>query len=267
MENLKEKQCDFCGQRIANKLRSVSGVGDRFVLYENDFRDLGSNIENSSIDAVISAPPYGSGGFTVKDVTKSSKSKYVSSDSSYQKSLPDIDGDSLHPMAWQQLMTDACILARRVLTDRGVLVLFIDWRNLPALQAIIHATGFTLRGTVVWNKGNAVRPIKNGFKNQSEFILWATKGKMPVRTEAVYLPGVLMHSTMTNGKVHITQKPEALMLDIVRICRDGGIVFDPFMGSGTTGVASLKSNLRFIGCESVPIYFDTALRRCKEAIG
>jgi site-specific DNA-methyltransferase (adenine-specific) len=83
----------------------------------------------------------------------------------------------------------------------------------------------------------------------------------------VYLPGVLTHTTMTNGKIHITQKPESLMLDLVRVCKDGGTVFDPFMCSGTTGVAALKSGLRFIGCESVQPYFQTALSRCKEVIG
>lgn len=82
----------------------------------------------------------------------------------------------------------------------------------------------------------------------------------------VYLPGVLRHSTITNGKVHITQKPEALMADIVEICPPGGSVFDPFMGSGTTGVAALKSGRRFVGAESVGQYFDTALKRCREAL-
>jgi DNA modification methylase len=38
-----------------------------------------------------------------------------------------------------------------------------------------------------------------------------------------------------------------------------------FMGSGTTGVAALKHGRRFIGCESVPEYFDVAVRRCREA--
>lgn len=241
------------------------GRDDRFVLYANDFRDVGNEIADGSVDAVISDPPYGSGGFTLKDVLKSSKSKYVSSDSSYQDSLPDIDGDSIHPAAWKQLMTDACLMSKRVLTDRGVLVLFIDWRNFPALQEIIHATGFTLRGVAVWNKGNGVRPFKNGFKNQVEFLLWATKGKMPVRDDPVYLPGVLSCSTMTNGKVHITQKPEALMMDVVRVCRPGGLVFDPFMGSGTTGVAAIKSGLRFVGCELVGQYFDTVVSRCRFA--
>jgi site-specific DNA-methyltransferase (adenine-specific) len=71
---------------------------------------------------------------------------------------------------------------------------------------------------------------------------------------------------MNNGKVHITQKPEALMLEVVKICPPNGRILDMFMGSGTTGVASLKSGYSFIGIESVPAYFDVACHRCDEAI-
>jgi site-specific DNA-methyltransferase (adenine-specific) len=72
-------------------------------------------------------------------------------------------------------------------------------------------------------------------------------------------------STLSNGKVHITQKPLELMQEIVKVCPSGGTVFDPFMGSGTTGVASLRSGRKFVGCETVPQYFDVAFKRCLEA--
>jgi site-specific DNA-methyltransferase (adenine-specific) len=98
-----------------------------------------------------------------------------------------------------------------------------------------------------------------------QYLLWATRGPMPTREVPVYLPGVLRHTTMSNGKVHITQKPLALMGDIVQVCPPGGTVFDMFMGSGTTAVAALKHGRRFIGCESVPECFDASVRRCREA--
>jgi site-specific DNA-methyltransferase (adenine-specific) len=218
------------------------------------------------VDAVITDPPYGSGGFLARDTMRSSKSKYVSSDASYQKTLPDIDGDSLHPEAWKDLMLNTCKEAKRVLKPSGYLLMFIDWRNKPALQEIIHAAGIQLRGSVVWDKGRASRPAKNGFRNQAEYILWGTNGSVAPRETPVYLPGVLHHATMTNGKVHITQKPLTLMADLVEICPPGGIIYDPFMGSGTTGVAAIKSGRKFIGAETVGQYFDTALSRCTEAL-
>lgn len=259
------KFCHACGGAVAPAASAIKAVDERWVMYSGDFREVAAAILPGSVAAVITDPPYGSGGFTVNDRRKPSKTKYVSSDSSYQKTLPDIDGDSLHPKAWEELMAHACAVARRVLAEGGVLAMFIDWRNKPALQGIIEASGLYLRGSVVWDKV-AGRPMKNGFKNQAEYLLWATKGPMPERADPVYLPGVLRHTTMTNGKLHITQKPLALMEEIIHICPPGGLVFDPFAGAGTTGVAALRHGRRFVGCESVPEYFDTAVRRCSEAV-
>jgi site-specific DNA-methyltransferase (adenine-specific) len=195
---------------------------------------------------------------------RTSKQKYVSSDASYQKTLPDIDGDSLHPEAWRELMLNACKEAKRALKPGGYLLMFIDWRNKPDLQSVMHAAGIQLRGSVVWDKGPATRPNKNGFRNQAEYILWGTNGAIERRESPVYLPGVLRHTTMSNGKVHITQKPLSLMADLIPICPPGGVIYDPFMGSGTTGVAALMAGRKFIGAESVSFYFEMAVRRCSD---
>ena len=55
------------------------------------------------------------------------------------------------------------------------------------------------------------------------------------------------------------------MLAMVEICQPGGLVLDPFVGSGTTGIAAIKSGRRFVGCEQSPQYFDVACRRIEEA--
>ena len=264
LEREADKTCYVCGQYLPDATRKIADESGRFVLYQNDFRDIAGAIEAESVDAVICDPPYGSGGFTVKDIAKSAKQKYVSSDASYQKSLPNIDGDSIHPMAWRGLMMDALKLAMKALRNDGVILMFIDWRQFGALQSLMQESGFAMRGGAVWDKGLASRPIKNGFRNQSEFMLWGTKGKIPQRADAVYLPGVIKCTTMTNCKVHITQKPDALMDEIIKLCRPRGVVLDMFMGSGSTGVAALKSGRRFVGCESVPEYFNAALERCKK---
>lgn len=65
---------------------------------------------------------------------------------------------------------------------------------------------------------------------------------------------------------HPTQKPQALMADLVDLFSNfGQTVLDPFMGSGTTGVACVKLGRRFIGIERDPKYFDIACRRIEEA--
>jgi len=66
------------------------------------------------------------------------------------------------------------------------------------------------------------------------------------------------------GRVHPTQKPVALMKWCV--AKTKGVVLDPFMGSGTTGVAAVKLGRKFIGIEIEPKYFDIALRRISETL-
>jgi len=69
--------------------------------------------------------------------------------------------------------------------------------------------------------------------------------------------------SMATDRVHPTQKP----VDLMEWCvaRTRGIVLDPFMGSGTTGVACIKLGRKFIGIEIEPKYFDIACRRIEEA--
>ena len=68
---------------------------------------------------------------------------------------------------------------------------------------------------------------------------------------------------MANDRHHPTQKPVDLMCWCVG--RVGGTVLDPFMGSGTTGVACVNLGRRFIGIEIEPKYFDSACRRIEDA--
>lgn len=68
------------------------------------------------------------------------------------------------------------------------------------------------------------------------------------------------------GNDHCTVKPIALMRYLVRlVTRKGGVVLDPFMGSGTTGVAAIQEGMNFIGIERDPHYFDIASRRVNDA--
>ena len=262
-DTLKSSTCPTCGQVCLSSMTEQNGDGWR--IFNGDFREVSLFLKPGIVDAIITDPPYGSGGWMPSQTMRSSKKKYVSSDASYQNTLPDIHGDALHPDVWKQLMRDFLSMAFRVLHDGGVFCIFIDWRNKPILQTLIYESGLQLRGVAVWDKVNS-RPLKNGFMNQAEYILWGSKGAMPKREPTVYLHGVFRHTTKTNGKLHITEKPLALMQDLVKICHSGGLICDPFMGSGTTAIAALKQGCHFIGCESVGHYFDTSFTRIINAI-
>lgn len=70
---------------------------------------------------------------------------------------------------------------------------------------------------------------------------------------------------MDGGKVHPTQKPERLMRWCIDQAGHPEIILDPFMGSGTTGVAAIQMGRRFIGIERDPKYFDIACKRIEDA--
>ena len=70
---------------------------------------------------------------------------------------------------------------------------------------------------------------------------------------------------MDDGKVHPTQKPVALMKWCIDKLAAPKLVLDPFMGSGSTGVAAVQMGRRFIGIERDPDYFDIACKRIEDA--
>ena len=73
---------------------------------------------------------------------------------------------------------------------------------------------------------------------------------------------------LADGKEHPTQKPLTVMKwCLQRIPPPCGLILDPFMGSGTTGVAAVSLGLKFVGIERVENYFDIACRRISDEIG
>ncbi len=147
----------------------------------------------------------------------------------------------------------------RVLKDGAPVLLFTDWRQLPLTADALQIAGFTWRGITVWDKTEGVRPQLGRFRNQAEYIVWGSKGNMPLDRRAPVLPGVIRESVRKADKHHLTGKPTELMRQLVRICESGGRVLDPFAGSGTTLVAAQLEGLEAVGIEMTDRY--TAVAR------
>lgn len=123
-----------------------------------------------------------------------------------------------------------------------------------------------VRMLLTWDKGPALGmgALDLPWKPSSEEIYVVGKGFVGERDEGavIYCPPV--QSMAKNGRVHPNEKPVALMARLLRKCPTG-IVLDPFMGSGTTGVACAKMGRKFIGIEIDERYFDIACRRIEAA--
>ncbi len=124
------------------------------------------------------------------------------------------------------------------------------------------------RGLVPWDKVVA-RPVPGRFRAQAEYIVWGTNGPrdMQVQEDSVYGNGIISIPTPpTSEREHATQKPVELISRVAEVASPtGGLVLDPFAGSGTTGVACVKTGRRFIGIEIDEKYCEIAAKRIQKA--
>lgn len=244
-------------------MREWTAEGIRLVC--GDALEVLQRLETGSVDALIADPPYSSGGFTRGDRTQDPTAKYVHSGVEIVRAS--FSGDNRDGRSWCYWMALWLSEAARVVRPSGYCLLFTDWRQLPLTADAIQAGGFVWRGVIPWDKTEGARAPHTGyFRHQCEYVVWGTLG---VSTPAGWggpWPGIYRHSIKRSDKHHLTGKPTDLMADLVQCCRPGGLVCDPFMGSGTTGVACLQAGRRFVGVEKSPEYFETAVRRAEAVL-
>ena len=111
-----------------------------------------------------------------------------------------------------------------------------------------------------WDKTEASRPRNGGFRAQCEFMAWATRGPFP--ETGVYLDGCF-RVLADRDKLHQAVKPLALMERLVTIAPAGGLVVDPFAGSGTTCIAALRQGRRIVGIEISAEWAELARERVR----
>jgi len=211
------------------------------------------------VDAVITDPPYSSGGMMRGDRMQLTSAKYQSSE--HKGIYPEFGGDTRDQRAYLSWCTLWLGLAMSKTAAGGILACFTDWRQLPTTTDAIQCGGWVWRGIGVWDKTEAARPQKGRYRNQAEYFVWGSSG--PLKDVGPCLPGVFRYSSNSEAKFHITGKPIALMADMLGIC--GDTVLDPFMGSGSTGLATVKTGRKFIGIERDRAYFDIACERMRLA--
>ena len=208
-------------------------------------------LPDASVATLLTDPPYSSGGLHRADRAAGSVAKYIRGESQKNLQYPEFYGDNRDQrslLAWASLWLAEC---HRILAPGGVAAVFADWRQMPLMTDALQAGGFIWRGVIVWDKTEAARTLAAGYpRHQCEYVIWGSKGPLAERPAGTGLtiPGCLRYP-VTRDKAHPTEKPLALLLDLLKVGRPGGAVLDPFAGSGTTGAAALRSGCSFLGCE------------------
>ncbi|GLW58658.1 DNA-methyltransferase [Kitasatospora phosalacinea] len=235
-------------------------TSNSFTLHRGDALTVLKTLPDESVNAVITDPPYNSGGRTSSERTgRDARAKYVTSGSAHD--LKTFPGENRDQRSYRSWLTELLTEAYRASTEHAVAVVFSDWRQEPTTSDALQMAGWTWQGTIPWIKP-ASRPRKGGFKQSAEFALWGVKGTLD-KTRAIYLPGHFTASQPRKDRVHITQKPLEVMQQMVKICPEGGTVLDPFTGSGSTGIAALREGRSFVGVELSPHYADIAEQRLR----
>ena len=233
-------------------------------LHLGDALTILPTLSPASVDAIITDPPYNSGGRTSSErMRQSSRTKYVSSDA--QHDLAGFDGDNRDQRSYTFWLTLVLAEGLRVVKPGGACAVFTDWRQLPSTTDALQAAGWRWQGVLAWHKPITRPQMGRRFDQSCEFIVWGSAGSLD-RTEIVRLPGLLTGSQPRNSnRFHITQKPLEVMRSLVRITPETGTVLDPFAGSGTTGVAALTEGRNFVGIEMSAHYHEVANQRLEEA--
>jgi len=239
------------------------------TVVEGDCLDVLRALPDGCVDAVITDPPYSSGGFTRGDRQQNVATKYQQTGT--QREYAPFSGDNRDARSWAYWCCLWLSEARRVTKPSGYCLLFTDWRQLPTTTDAIQAGEWQWRGLISWDKGAAARaPHKGYYRHQCEYVVWGTNGALDVPPvedpRGGPWPGSYTVPVLQDDKHHMTGKPTKLMRELVKVVPPGGLILDPFAGSGTTGIAAALEGRRCILIEKEPAYAEIARERVRKVL-
>lgn len=143
-----------------------------------------------------------------------------------------------------------------------ILMRFINSLNLNYILTEAEKCGFKLHNILVWEKNNCT-PSQYYMKN-CEYVLFFRKGKAKWINNIGESKTVHKFNNVIGTKLHPTEKPvDLLRFYISNSSNENDVVLDPFVGSGSTGIACIEENRKFIGVEIDEQYFKIAEERMK----
>ena len=220
-------------------------------LYKGDCLELMRGVGTESIDLIVTDPPYKiiTGGDSNGKNSISPKG-ILSGNRELMKFIPKFS-------EW----LPECY---RVLKNGTHAYFMVNSTNLMEMLVEVEKTGFKIHNILIWKKNNCT-PSQFYMKN-CEYIIFCRKGKAKYINNMGGSKTVHDINNIKGNKVHPTEKPAELMSIYVENSSNvKDLVLDPFMGSGSTGVACVNTFRNFIGIEMDENYFEIAEKRIEEA--
>ena len=217
-------------------------------LLHGDCLERMKEIPDKSIDLIVTDPPY-----LINYKTNRRKDKT-------HKFCTEINGDND-----EELIRNYMAECFRILKDNSAMYCFCSAKTLNTFTSISKSSGFKLKNTIIWVKNSwTAGDLKAQFGQQYEPLLLLNKGRKEFTGKR--LTDVWMFNRVSGKSlVHQNQKPVGLIEQcILKHSNEGDVVFDGFLGSGTTGVACINTKRNFIGIEKDDKYFEIAKKRIEE---
>ena len=209
--------------------------------------ELMKNIPDKSIDLILTDPPY--------------LINYSRHDKNSRFSKPILNDDN--PCIVSEYIKE-CF---RILKNNSACYMFANYKTVDWFKIELEQSGFNIKNIIIWDKGrNGMGDLKTTFGYSYELIFFVSKGQPKIRGKRISdvwrFPRV-----SSKYQLHQNQKPVELIEQcILKHSDEGNVVFDGFLGSGTTAVAAVNTNRHYIGFELDSKYFDIANERIQEAM-
>ena len=159
----------------------------------------------------------------------------------------------------------------KLLSKNGSVVIFNDWKNLGDIARYCESLGLETKDLLRWEKTNPMpRNRDRRYITDYECAIWLVNKKSKWifnRLDEKYQRPKFKYPVVSGNEktIHTTQKPVKLMEEIIRVhTKEDNTILDCFMGSGSTGVACMNTNRKFIGIELDKNYFNIAKNRIEE---
>lgn len=224
-----------------------------------DSRDIIKRIPDNSVDFILTDPPYNLGQHSTGNIPLPGRT-------AMNNDVAEWDMIDFNPEEW----ADEFI---RILKPTGNLFIFTSYNQLGRWYNCLDHK-FDTSNFMIWHKTNpAPKVFKAGFLNSCEMIFtcWNKKHTWNFISQAemhnFIESSICMKPERLSNPKHPAQKPISILRKMIEIAsNENDIVFDPFMGVGSTGVAALDLNRRFIGVELDETYFEAAQKRIETAL-
>lgn len=216
-------------------------------------------IKDESIDLVLTDPPYGIDYYS-----------NWSKDKKYREKVKTVNGiaNDKNNIEFLEIVIKELY---RVLKKNTHLYWFTRWDKVEEHKPLLEKVGFKVKNNLIWMKNNwSMGDLQGSYAGQYECILFCQKGRRILND----VDGKKRHSDIlqfdrvpSNKLLHSHQKPvDLLKLLIRKSTMENEIVLDPFIGCGSTAVASIETNRNFIGFELDKEFCDISNERINKIV-